>query len=281
MDSAELAPASIDHAKRYLALVYPMQSFVDVGAVQIVHLLRSRLRFYDGLDGAAPPWDILEPEVAAASSQCSSGPDCRGNLMACGVNDGGMVTASERRTYGGLVPCLQGQDCLLRLKMFRPDWATDIETRSADHFLEVMHLSTHAWWGDYNSDDPEDAPLPKWGTFIDPACRYGACRSTGSAGFWYRLAPGSGIFYHTGITMSAPTKLQMLARLLERWLKRPDSFDPSAVPDLYRLTEGSPSGFLAKLQAIENGATCRDVLLAHCYEEEAGDSFTISTPITS
>ena len=274
--NTELLPsAGIERARSYLTLVYPMGSFVQVDADQVVDLLRSLARFYDGPDGLAPPWELIEPEVMAESSRCNTGPGCRGNLMTCGngVHDTIMVTVSSSRTYGGLVPCVQGDDCVQRLRQFNPYWAYEVETRRESAFLEVMHLSTHAWW----SDDPEERPEPDWASFIDPACRYGACRSTGGAGVWYVLAPGSGVFYHAGITLSAPTKLQMLARLLERWLKRPDALDSRAVPDLYRLTEGSPAGFLAKLRAVENGMPCRDAQLASCYEYENGDSFTIST----
>ena len=69
-----------------------------------------------------------------------------------------------------------------------------------DVWLEVWHLAF----------DGRTRPRHKprgWADFLDH----------GQAGWWYILAPGSGIFYHAGRTLAAPSKAAMLATLLEEW----------------------------------------------------------------
>ena len=81
-----------------------------------------------------------------------------------------------------------------------PECRGSVAERSEDLWVEVWHLSF----------DGRSRPRQKprgWSDFLDH----------GLAGWWYIHAPGSGIFYHAGRTIAAPSKASMLAALLEEW----------------------------------------------------------------
>ncbi|KAL1524856.1 hypothetical protein AB1Y20_019736 [Prymnesium parvum] len=251
---------------KYLSAVYPTAHFSRADEARLVALLQTRMFFYINVDTHTPPWELLEPEqLGVALSKCPSKSlhTCRWalrGLLNCRLPAGtNWVRAAHARSYHGLVPCQTGADCSHRLAAYAPAWCADLEAQGDDAYLEA------------------DEPLHKWQDFLDGTCRYGTCRPLGGQGFWYVLSPGSGIFYHAGRTLAAPSKLLMLVRLLDAWLDPSHTArDDALVPDLHMFSGGAPRHFLGKLRLVAQGMPCGEAGLAHCYDEvEGGQSYTL------
>ena len=271
--SEPVAAGLVQPIQDYLAAVYPAGVSAST-ADDTAALFRSRMVFYDGLAPyPSPPWAALEPAMASAAGCSAVSGSCsnRDELVDCDDDDQRLLLINSRRTYRGVVPCETGHDCQRRLVAYQPDWADDIHARGSDVYLEVLHLSISTWWG---KGDPGN-----WLAFLDADCRGSQCRGVGGGGFWFGFAPGSGIFYHAGVTLVAPSKILMLSRLMREWIAAPTGErDEASVPGFDSWTGGSPSRFLEKLQKVIDGETCREAGLRLCYDEfygSDGDSWTI------
>ena len=275
-----LAPGLRVHLQRYLNAVYPTAVFDNADVEDLADVFRTRMYFYETYtsdvsdDYPNPPRSALEPNLAKEAG-CNDAGECPNleALVSCNSGATGLVKIGQARTYHELVPCVLGQDCVRRLRDYVPHYAQHIEARSGeDVWLEVLHMGHTAWWGTH-------APT-NWQEFLDPNCRYSMCRGVGAGGnLWFGIAPGSGIFYHAGITLVASTKIHMLARLMEMWVAVPGR-DASAsnIERFDEWTAHSPPSFLEKLHSIIDGATCKEAGLNHCYDElygADGDSWTI------
>ena len=273
-----LAPGLLEHLQNYLTAVYPTGAFGNADSEDLADVFRTRLYFYETFtsdvsdDYPNPPWSALEPNLAREAG-CNGAGECSNleALVSCDNGATGLIKIGQARTYHELVPCFLGQECVRRLRDYIPHYAQDIEARPGeDVWLEVLHMGHTAWWGVH-------APT-NWQEFLDPNCRYNMCRGVGGGGnLWFGIAPGSGIFYHAGVTLVASTKIHMLARLMEMWVAVPGR-DASSIERFDEWTAHSPPSFLDKLRSIIDGATCKEAGLNHCYDElygAEGDSWSI------
>ena len=85
---------------------------------------------------------------------------------------------------------------------------------------------------------------------------------------WYLLAPGSGIFYQSGVTATAPTKLHMLKRLLSEWVTSA-SVSGQRAP-FAKLRFASDWEMLDALRSVGNGSkSCHEAGVPKCYDDQA------------
>jgi len=151
---------------------------------------------------------------------------------------------------GGAGSCLEGQAAFAR------PWTRELEAAT---FIEVQHAA----FG--NKDDPNRLPHAPigWAEFMD----------SGPAGMWYHVVKGSGVFYRTGTSLTAPSKNLAVARLLEEAGARrsmgaswwpPKVFSSSWLCAQGRCARGA-SSLASGLRATANGsATCREAGVARC-----------------
>ena len=135
-----------------------------------------------------------------------------------------------------------------------PSCASKVAALGEDVWLEVWHLS-------YDGRQRPPRQRPKgWSDFLDH----------GPAGWWYIHAPGSGIFYHAGRTLAAPSKAMLLRQLIEQWsaiATSKSSFTSTMSnplhPEVRRLVKqfvgDAPLETAKVLRKLEAGVPCRNV----------------------
>ena len=156
--------------------------------------------------------------------------------------------------FPGVFPCSSFTQCLQRQARYRPPWVDAIMHSPASvTFLEVWHLA-------FNSKGGSRKPTA-WGDFLD----------RGSPSFlWFRLAPGSGIFYHAGKTLARPGKNAMLVALLEEWC-RGNSSD-ATLSELTNVARASSSNRVCTLiprwnATVDGSTTCQAAGLHSCRDQ--------------
>ena len=185
-------------ARKYLSRVYPSgaSSIADLSNDAVRSLFASRQWFYDdsgsmhGNHRRAPlPESIKSQLIRSDQHQCDDG-----------FFGSGLLQRDAPSRFPGILPCFPGGDCIRRQTAHLPECAPSLKARGRDVWLEVWHL---AYDGRHR---PRHRPRG-WSDFLDH----------GQSGWWYIHAPGSGIFYHAGRTLAAPSKAALLAALLEEW----------------------------------------------------------------
>ena len=256
----------VQRVRRYLAAVYPAGQFGDSTLVSdeaAVSFFVTRVWYYEGTDySPSLPLDALTDRIAT----CEGERECRGAMRCIHARQTttryhGVLQLNQRLTYRDIVPCVW-RECASRLARYSPEWALDMETRGSDVFVEVWHWSYAAFqagldggrWPSWDRGTKLKAGLrtPKdWVDFLDVQFS-----ERGGSGWWHMFAPGSGIFYHAGVTIVAPTKIAMLSRLLEKWLDLPDATRATqgTLHADVRLAAGDdPSHFLSALRQVVTG----------------------------
>lgn len=263
--------STVRSVRHYLASVYPMGRFLDaskVSALDAVRVFRSRHWLYKTSElSSQVPLDALAPDIFTAGSTISE-------VMRCSDEGQPLENGAIHRldVYEDLLPCRFGVDCAKALSRFAPDWLDGVEQLGGDTYFEVRHFSHISWWfGNSIPPDPLLHPPWSWLDFEDYP------RVHGSA-WWFMHAPGSGIFYHAGRTLTAPTKIAMFKRLLELWLVVDWTAWPELNEELRQVASGDQHGFLAKVKAVESGEqSCRMAGLPHCYDMLDGGSLYVDS----
>ena len=291
---ARLAP-TVHRARLYLSTVYPMASFATASDVEVVRTLRSlEWLYHSGADADADvPLDAIEPSMFAVGSTVETALQCSSSSQE-GVrpHDAGrppsraILQRDARQLYRGLLPCQSGLDCVRALSSFEPDWLGGITQLGASVYFEVRHFSRIAWG--HNLDVPVNPLQPPrtWADFVDPHRVHGS-------GFWYKHAPGTGVFYHAGRTLVAPTKIAMQVKLLEEWLTKDRSGWPGIETELHRIAArardpqhwvtptyraGDAHEFLRKLRLVSSGErTCAQAQIPDCYDTVSYTHLTLPT----
>jgi hypothetical protein len=200
---ANLTNDSSPHLLRrhYLSLVYPTARFLHAHAVpdHVVHSVFSSRWWLYSLDN-----------ISSASSAATTYlhlrllPDDLILPPAWRCDDGFhrlLLLRSHDAIFPELHPCTSDLHCLQRHAAFRPAWAVAIETAPpASNHIEGWHLA-------FNSKGRERRPT-HWAEFVDTG---------GPSPFWWRYAPGSGIFVHVGRSFVRPGKNAMLAGLIAEY----------------------------------------------------------------
>ncbi len=184
---------SVERVRDYLQAVYPAGKFGDRAAVpdsKVRHFFASRHWFYEGASGLTP--GEVEPVATII----------RPSHFACDDKffGSGLLQRDLLEGFHGVLPCTPGGHCVRRQAAHLPECAAQLAARGRDVWVEVWHLA----------HDGRQQPRPPagWSDFLDH----------GASGWWYIHAPGSGIFYHAGRTLAAPSKAAMLAKLIGEWL---------------------------------------------------------------
>lgn len=264
-------PRLVQRARRYLSIVYPAGRFASAhpnGASDLdaLRFFRSLLHVYQGAADTDVPLDALEPTMfgvgsnASAVARCASGADNHAVAPLRAVLSRHPYLIS-RMMYRGLVPCREGFECVDALNRFAPNWLDGVETTNA--FFEVRHFAHETWWFGTSHPPGQRMRSPStWFDFEDMARLHGS-------GWWYIHAPGSGVFYHAGRTLAAPTKIAMFVRLLEKWLAANRPADVALRDDLQRVANSNDlPAFLVRLLSVRDGVkTCRQAGVPHCYDE--------------
>ena len=280
----------IQRIRRYLAAVYPAGQFSDSALVSdeaAVAFFVTRVWYYETDHAPSLPLDALTSRIA----KCEDEHGCRGAVRCVqarrpSTRYHGALQLNERLTYRDIVPCAW-RECTSRLARYSPEWALDIEKRGSDVFVEVWHWSYAGYlagldggrWPSWDRGSKMKAGVraPKnWADFLDAQFS-----ERGGSGWWHMFAPGSGIFYHAGVTIVAPTKTAMLSRLLEKWLDLSDATrtaEGTLQADLRSATGDEPSHFLTALRQVAAGVqTCAEAGIPAsaeaCYN--GGASFTL------
>ena len=260
---------TVQRVRQYLAIVYPAGRFEHASDLAVVRLFRSLLHVYQGgAMGADVPLDAFEPTAFGAGSDASTSFHCSKQdvyppTIEALPASGAVLTRSRSLLYRDLLPCRRGVDCVRKLNRFAPGWLDGVEEATDAAYFEVRRFAhTSYWYGATYPPDDRLRPPTTWGDFLDVARVHGS-------GWWYVHAPGSGIFYHAGRTLVAPTKTGMFVRLLELWANASRAeVDVELHAELLRVTDSdNVHGLIAKLQSVRDGArTCREASVPHCYD---------------
>ena len=217
-----LAPAEMDvrTARQYLSRVYPSGSASLLAASDdhILRLLSTRQWFYG--DILKLPESIQQSIIQPSRHVCNDG-----------FFGAGLLQRDVRSRFRDILPCVPGTECVRRQSAHMPQCGSTLAARGRDIWVEVWHLS-------FDGRHRPRAKPKGWSDFLD----------AGQSGWWYVHAPGSGIFYHAGRTLAAPSKAAMLAHLLEEWSearrgwKGGDSGSPRRVADGTRRFSGVGGG---------------------------------------
>jgi hypothetical protein len=241
--------------RHYLSLVYPTAPFLHPHAVpdHVVHsVFASRWWLYN--------LDNISSDSGARTNHHRLFLD--GLILPPGwrCDDGfhrSLFLRSHDAMFPGLHPCTSDLHCLQRHAAFRPAWAVAVETAPpASNHLEGWHLA-------FNSKGREQRPK-HWAEFVDTG---------GLSPFWWRYAPGSGIFVHVGRTLVRPGKNAMLSGLLEEFcaLHGHRSLDAvlARVPNTARVGTNLCFSVLPRLQLTANGSmTCTAAGLRPCIRSD-------------
>ena len=184
-----LPPPEVGLIRAYLARVYPTASVSTISDERVLRLFFHREWFYGAGDDL--PAALLKQLSLIQQSRYA---------CADGFFGAGLLQRDALSRFPGILPCTPGSDCVRRQNAHLPACMGDIASHGNDVWLEVWHLAFDG------RTRPRHRPRG-WSDFLDH----------GPSGWWYILAPGSGIFYHAGRTLAAPSKAAMLATLLEEW----------------------------------------------------------------
>ena len=280
----------IQRIRQYLAAVYPAGQFSDSASVSdeaAVAFFVTRVWYYETKHAPSLPLDALSSRIA----KCEGESGCRGVVRCVQARHAstryeGALQVNERLSYRDIVPCAW-RECTSRLARYSPKWALDVEKRGSDVFVEVWHWSYAAYqagldggrWPSWDRGSKMNSGrrAPRnWADFLDAQFS-----ERGGSGWWHMFAPGSGIFYHAGVTIVAPTKTAMLCRLLEKWLDLSNATrtaEGTLHSDVRSAAGDEPSHFLAALRQVVAGVqTCAEAGIPApaeaCYN--GGASFTL------
>ena len=185
-----LPPPEVGLIRAYLARVYPTARVSAISDERVLRLFFHREWFYALSDDDLPAALLKQLSLIQPSRYtCDDG-----------FFGAGLLQRDASSRFPSILPCIPGSDCVRRQNAHLPACMGDMASHGNDVWLEVWHLAF----------DGRTRPRHKprgWADFLDH----------GQAGWWYILAPGSGIFYHAGRTLAAPSKAAMLATLLEEW----------------------------------------------------------------
>ena len=270
--AARESPGQMATIRAYLEDVYPMGSLGPGGSAtdaEASGLFRSRHWYYAGAPGLVRDEELLSqlPLVRAPRHECTDG------------FFRGLWQTDTQSRFPQILPCRPGEDCVRRQASHLPHCAAELAQRGSDLWVEVWHL---AWDGRTSKSRPT---------------RPSELLDHGPAGWWYVHAPGSGIFYHAGRSLAAPSKAAMLAKLLEEWAAKPEAqseanrvggkggkggrhaggskggggggtatggadegaVDAATVKHLHRLMGEKPLDLARRLRMIESGIPCHNV----------------------
>lgn len=192
---------TVQRVRDYLQLVYPMGAFSGASNMELLRLFRSLEFLYQDAD-LEVPLDALEPGTFGAGSTAGAALQCTSRRA---VKFRGVLRRGAAQLYRDLLPCHSGVECVRSLSTFSPDWLDGVEQQNANTYFEVRRFSRVAWGVPRDQVPPADHQLADergWEDFIDPHRIHGS-------GWWYKHAPGSGIFYSAGRTLTASTKIAM------------------------------------------------------------------------
>lgn len=228
--------APLTAVRDYLMAVYPSGQFGTLPAEQVLSFFASRHWFYNLTAGRVPEltpaWAAL-PLVRPPRFHCADG-----------FFGSGLVHLNMASRFPQMLPCSPGRGCVLRQAAHLPHCAPELAALGSDIWMEVWHLA-------FNGRMTRRPPTT-WKEFGDD----------GASPWWYIYAPGSGIFYHAGVTLVASGKAAMLAELLERWEAAPAPLKAEMAPSLRKLLPASPEALrtlTASMRAIANGTECSRV----------------------
>jgi len=227
-------------ALAYLRLVYPSAA-PSTSCAQVEQLLRSSwFLYHTPVDAAIIP-RVARTLLSPYTHLCKDGYYSK------------LLARAPEINFAGLLPCgLSARKCVKAAVRFRPAWSDPLE-----RWVETWHLG-------YNSKRPLTGVSVPASFAVD----------TGASPFWYRFAPGSGIWYDCGPrTLSAYTKVDALIRLAGEWHAR--RTEPqvgrlnlslsSPTPEGSKLRYLADEGVVARLQRLSTGdATCRELGIQGC-----------------
>ncbi|KAL1522264.1 hypothetical protein AB1Y20_017258 [Prymnesium parvum] len=226
---ASLAPSPA--VRDYLRAVYPTAAFRD--DQQALSFFETRHWFYNlsvgSTHGLYPLWRRL-PLVLPPRFRCTDG-----------FFGSGLMHLDLASRFPEILPCSPGRECVQRQFANMPACAAQVAALGADVWVEVWHLA-------FNGRMSRRRPT-SWAEFADE----------GSSPWWYIYAPGSGVFYHAGTTLAAPSKASMIASLLERWAAAGAALKRAAPAEILKLVPPTTAEMLAlasKLRAVANGTEC-------------------------
>lgn len=224
-------------ALAYFRLVYPSAA-PPTSCAPVEQLLRSSwFLYHTPVDATIVP-RVARTLLSPHTHSCNDGFYAK------------LLARAPEINFAGLLPCgPSARECVKAAVGFRPAWSGPLQ-----RWVETWHLG-------YNSKRPLS------GVRV-PASR---ATDTGASPFWYRFAPGSGIWYDCGQrTLNAHTKIDALIQLVGEWHAR------RAEPQVGRLNQSlrSPTsklryladeGLAARLRRLGTGdATCREVGIQGC-----------------
>ena len=270
-------PVTLQRVRTYLSIVYPLGDFTS--DQRNVGTFRSLQMLYQGDAARTPaspdldvPLDALEPGMfadgvtARAAVQCVEGT----------ASPSGVLRRHRQQLYRSLLPCWSGIDCVRALASFAPDYLVGVEQQGGDVYFEVQRFAHTTWWFGQELDDERLHPPWSWADFLDPHRIHGS-------GWWFLHAPGSGVFYHAGRTLTAPSKVAMLVKLLEQWVVEDRAAWPDIQAELMRIVRfydpwrQDAHAFLEKLKAVMEGTfTCEEAGVPFCYDhrnEDLGNTY--------
>lgn len=189
------APALTAELRSYMSTVYPAADTTSLSPAAAARLLLGSEWFYGAVPGAASA--RLPPAIASELSLITP------KRYKCddGFFGAGLLQRDVRSRFPAVLPCTPGTDCIQRQAANLPRCSQQVAAAGSDLWLEVWHMA-------FDGRMRPRKPCGDWGEFLDH----------GQAGWWYVNAPGSGVFYHAGRTLAAPSKASMLAQLLEAWV---------------------------------------------------------------
>ena len=266
--------------RSYLQAVYPAARLKDdtLPDSDVAAFFLTRFWFYHVPSAPSVPFDALSPHLFPHG--CKGGHGCR-RAVQCAQGGAlrGMLHISRRLAHRELVPC-SWVGCVHNLSRYRPAWASGLEAQGG--YVEVSHFSYAAFQAGLNGGRwqpwtrQKEGPPHLWSDALD-----WQLQGKDGSGWWYLFTPGSGLFYHLGAVIVAPSKTAMLMRLLERLATRLErharartrGFDELLVK-LRKLTGHELQDFLERLRTVESGAkTCAEAGVPRCYSE--GVQYTI------
>ena len=233
-----LGPRSVHAIRTYVSDVYPHADVTSLSDSDLVNFFTSRQWFYGGMSSASSSSVSKSAKGKGISlNGPSSGDDERrsenighghghhkpkslpqsllsqlslitSSTYRCvdGFFGSGLLHRDNNARFPGVLPCTPGTDCVRRQNAFMPTCTQALAALREDVWLEVWHLSF-----DGRAVSPSRRPKG-WSELLDH----------GPAGWWYIHAPGSGIYYHAGRTLAAPSKASLLRRLMDEWIAHPE-----------------------------------------------------------
>ena len=238
----------------YLRLVYPTNEPTDCAQAEAL-FRRSWYVYHTEHDDAVLP--LLSGRLMNHNSH-----DCEDGFYQT------MKAAGPQVDFAGLLPCGSGmRGCIRRQATYAPAWGV-----ASQRYVEVWHLGYNSWRGDLHG-----ARVPALHA-IDGEGR-------GPSPFWYRFAPGSGIWYDCGERMlTSSSKGGALLQLVDEW-HATGRHDADTAARLASSIDGGTLWFLgeadfaARLRRLVRGdARCDEVRVPNCRQDFIlGDEWDVAT----